>query len=353
LFDKGLVPTNEPFKKLINQGMIQGVIETIHMQKEKVEGVNRFVCADIAAQDENNEYVNIPVHIDYVCDYGSDKSYLNLDSIKKFVDWRPSYADAIFVCGNGTYQNGVFTPTGDAADSHLVTKSEIGKMSKRLFNVVNPDDVVEQYGADTFRMYEMFLGPVEQSKPWNTQGINGVAGFLRKYYELFHNGEDFAVSDAEPTKEEYKILHTVIKKVRTDIERFSLNTCVSGFMEAVNALRKVKCNKSAILQPLTVLLAPFAPHVAEEMWSQLGNEGSVTTVDFPEFNEDYLKEDSVEYPLCINGKKRATATFAADTSKADLEKEAVAHPNIQKHLEGKTVRKVIVVPGRMINIVVG
>jgi leucyl-tRNA synthetase len=202
-------------------------------------------------------------------------------------------------------------------------------------------------------MYEMFLGPVEQSKPWNTQGINGVAGFLRKYYELFHNGEDFAVSDAEPTKEEYKILHTVIKKVRTDIERFSLNTCVSGFMEAVNALRKVKCNKSAILQPLTVLLAPFAPHVAEEMWSQLGNEGSVTTVDFPEFNEDYLKEDSVEYPLCINGKKRATATFAADTSKADLEKEAVAHPNIQKHLEGKTVRKVIVVPGRMINIVVG
>ncbi len=354
LFDKGLVPTNEPFKKLINQGMIQGVIESLHMQKEKVNGVNRFACAGIAAQEEDIAFTQIPIHIDYVRDYGSDNSYLDLNSIKKFVDWRPEYKDAIFDCGNGTYQSGVFTPKSDATDSHLVTHSEVGKMSKSKYNVVNPDDVVEQYGADTFRMYEMFLGPVEQSKPWNTQGINGVASFLRKYYELFYGGgEDFTVSGDEPTKEEYKILHTTIKKVRTDIERFSLNTCVSGFMEAVNGLRKIKCNKSAILEPLTVLLAPFAPHIAEEMWANLGHDTSVTTADYPTFNEDYLKEDSIEYPLAINGKKRATASFPADMSKADLEKAALESADIQKHLEGKTIRKVIVVPGRMINIVVG
>ena len=353
LYDKGLVPTTEPFKKLINQGMIQGVVESVYMRKEKENGVNRFVCAGIAEQEDENNFVKIPVYIDYVRDYGSESSYLDLDSIKKFMDWRPEYKNAVFDCGNGTYQNGIFTAKNEATGSHLLTHSEVGKMSKSKFNVVNPDDVVEQYGADTFRMYEMFLGPVEQSKPWNTQGINGVAGFLRKYYDLFYDGEAWNVSDAEPTKEEYKILHTVIKKVREDIERFSLNTCVSGFMEAVNGLRKAKCNKKAILEPLTVLLAPFAPHIAEEMWHNLGHDTTVNDAAYPDYNEDYLKEDSIEYPLSINGKKRATAVFDAGASKDELEKAALADPNLQKYLEGKTVRKVIVVPKRMINIVVG
>ncbi len=354
LFDKGLVPTVEPFKKLINQGMIQGVIESVYMEKEKTDGVNRFVCAGIAARNDAENYTQIPIHIDYVREYGSDKSYLDIDSIKKFTDWRPEYKDAIFECGNGVYHKGVFTAKDDAAGTHLMTHSEVGKMSKRWYNVVNPDDVVEQYGADTFRMYEMFLGPVEQSKPWDTKGISGVASFLRKYYDLFYDKNDnFTVSDGEPSKDELKVLHTAIKKVRDDIERFSMNTCVSAFMVAVNDLRKMKCNKREILQPLTVLLAPFAPHIAEEMWQQLGNSGTVNDATYPELNEEYLKEDSIEYPLAINGKKRATATFAADASKEEIEKAALAHADLQKHLEGKTVRKVIVVPGRMVNVVVG
>ncbi|MGB1121670.1 MAG: class I tRNA ligase family protein, partial [Saprospiraceae bacterium] len=223
----------------------------------------------------------------------------------------------------------------------------VEKMSKSKYNVVNPDLMVERYGADCFRMYEMFLGPIEQSKPWNTNGIEGVSKFLRKFWALFEN-----ISDAAPTKAEYKILHTGIKRVTEDIERFSLNTCVSSFMVLANELKAAKCTKKGILQDFVVLIAPFAPFTAEELWHKLGNEGTVMDAAYPELNEEYLKEDSFTYPVAINGKMRDKIDLAADTSKEDAEKAALALPKIQKYTEGKTVRKVIVVPKRMINIVV-
>jgi len=355
LHDKGLVPTVEPFKKLINQGMIQGVIELVYMQKEKVEGVNRFVCAAIAEKEADNEFVKIPVHIDFVNDYGLATSHLTMEGVKQFIDWRPEYKDAIFDCGQGSYQSGVFTANGDGTGSHVITASEVGKMSKSKYNVINPDDVIEKYGADCFRMFEMFLGPVEQSKPWDIKGINGVASFLRKYYDLFFTEEDeLLVTEEAATKEELKVLHTAIKKVTDDIQRFSFNTCVSGFMVAVNDLRKLKCHKRAILEPLTVLLAPFAPHVAEHMWRDVfKNEGTINEASFPEFDEKHLKEDSITYPIAINGKTRLTENFSADLSKDEIEKAALALPGLAKYTEGKTIRKVIVVPGRMVNIVVG
>jgi leucyl-tRNA synthetase len=227
-------------------------------------------------------------------------------------------------------------------------------MSKSKYNVINPDDVVEKYGADTFRMYEMFLGPVEQSKPWDTKGIDGVSKFLRKLWSLSHNEEGkYIVTDDEPTKEELKILHTCIKQINQDIERFSFNTCVSAFMVCANGLRSGKCHKRAIIEPLTILVAPFAPHIAEELWHLLGHETSVNVATYPVHKEEYLKEDSITYPICINGKKRATAAFSADSSKEDLEKGALALEEMQHWFEGKTIRKVIVVPNRMINIVVG
>ena len=233
------------------------------------------------------------------------------------------------------------------------THSEVGKMSKRYFNVVNPDDVVEKYGADCFRMYEMFLGPLEHSKPWDTKGIDGVSKFLRRLWNLFYDkNSKFNVSDAAPTPEEFKILHTVIKKINSDIDRFSFNTCISAFMVATNDLKKIGTNKRGILEPLVQLIAPFAPHIAEELWQQLEKEGSVTMADFPQHDEKFLKEDSITYPISINGKKRMTADFPADMSKEELEKSALAMEDLQKWIEGKEIRKVIVVSGRMINVVV-
>ena len=362
LFDKGLVPTREPFKKLINQGMIQGVIEFIYLKKEKTNGKSHFVCAKMAKEMGLTNIAKIPVHVDFIQDYGSTNSYLNLESIQKFMEWRPDYADAIFECSKGVFHQGKFESKGDATEPHLFSHSEVGKMSKRYFNVVNPDDVVEKYGSDCFRMYEMFLGPIEQGKPWDTKGIDGVSKFLRKFWTLYFDNTDdyetadvFAVSDEEPTKAEMKILHTAIKKVNDDIERFSFNTCVSAFMVATNELKKLNCNKRKVLEPLASLIAPFAPHLAEELWNQFGNHASTDSVhhiDFPKTDESYLKEDSFEYPICINGKKRDVATFASDASKEDMEKGALALEAIQKWTEGKTVRKVIVVPKRMINIVV-
>ncbi|RMG80142.1 MAG: leucine--tRNA ligase, partial [Bacteroidetes bacterium] len=356
LFDKGLVPTKEPFRKLINQGMIQGVIENMFMLKEKENGLPKFVCAGLvkAGKYAESEVTKIPVHVDYVQNYGSPDSYMNIESIKKFIEWRPEFKDAIFECTKGIYHKGKFRPHTDATDSHLLTFSEVGKMSKSKYNVINPDDVVERYGADTFRMYEMFLGPIEQSKPWDTNGIDGVSKFLRRFWSLFYdeNGR-FLLSDEAPSKAELKILHATIKKVTEDIERFSFNTCVSAFMVAVNDLRAAKSHKRAILEPLTVLIAPFAPHIAEELWHALGHSESVHTAPFPTFDPAHLKEDSITYPICINGKKRATADFPADASKADLEKAALELEDMHKWLDGKTVRKVIVVPNRMINIVVG
>ena len=355
LYDLGKVPTIEPFKKLINQGMIQGVIEFMYLQKEKVQGVNRFVCASKAnAEMEHTEFVRIPVHIDFVVEYGSDNSYMNRDSIDQFLAWRPEFKDAIFECGNGIYQNGAFKAAGTVDDSHLMTHSEVGKMSKSKFNVINPDDVIEQYGADCFRMYEMFLGPIEQAKPWDTKGIDGVSKFLRRFYGLYFDRENhFIVEDTPAAKEAFKVLHTTLKKVTDDIERFSFNTCVSAFMVASNELKKLDCHSREILEPLAIAIAPFAPHLAEELWHALGHEGSVHHAQFPAVDEQYLKEDAITYPLSINGKKRATIDLPTDLSKEDIEVEALKAEAIQKYLEGKQVRKVIVVPNRMINIVVG
>lgn len=356
LYDKSLVPTKEPFRKLINQGMIQGVIESVYLQKQKENGQYRLIGADILEQEQEmgKDFIAIPVLIDFVSDYGAENSHLTAEGIEQFIQWRPEYAEAIFESAHGVYQKGKFTPKAGKGEMVLPTYSEVGKMSKSKYNVINPDDVIEQYGADCFRLYEMFLGPIEQAKPWDMQGIDGVSKFLRKFWNLFFDrDQNWLVEDKEPTREELKILHSAIKKVTDDVERFSFNTCVSGFMVATNDLRKVKCNKKAILDPMVRLVAPFAPHLAEELWYNMGGEGSVHHATYPELVEDYLKEDSIEYPISINGKKRATAEFPADASKEELEKEAVEIEDIQKWLEGKTIRKVIVVPKRMINIVVG
>lgn len=355
LYDLGLVPQKEYAKKLINQGMIQGVIEYLKLQKEKVDGNSRFVCADIAKKEEEQgvEFANIPIHVDYVKEYGSDKSYVDIDSVKKFLDWRPEYKNAIFECGNGIYQKGIFTPHEEADGTHLMTVSEVGKMSKRYFNVVNPDDVVARYGADCFRMFEMFLGPIEQAKPWNTTSISGTSRFLNNFWRLFYRDGKWLVTDEEATKDEMKVLHTAIKKVTEDVERFAFNTCVSAFMVATNDLNKMKCHKRAVLEPLLILMAPFAVHLSEELWEKMGHDTSVHHAAWPAWDEKWLVEDSVTYPIAINGKTRATVDFPADASKADLEAAAPDIAEVQKYLEGKTIRKIIVVPGRMINIVVG
>ena len=345
LYDLGYVPTPEPFKKLINQGMIQGVIEFLYLSKKESK-VKKFVSADQV--EDANEYARIPVFIDFVSDYGTPDSYLSPDGIDQFVDWRPEYKEAVFVTIDGEFKAGSMPVTFKFA-----THSEVGKMSKRYFNVVNPDDVVEKYGADCFRMYEMFLGPLEHSKPWDTKGIDGVSKFLRRLWSLFYDkNSKFNVIDTAPTPEELKILHTVIKKINSDIDRFSFNTCISAFMVATNDLKKIGANKRGILEPLVQLLSPFAPHVSEELWQQLGKEGSVTMADFPQHDEQFLKEDSITYPISINGKKRMTADFPADMSKEELEKTALAMDDLQKWIEGKEIRKVIVVKGRMINVVV-
>ncbi len=353
LYDKGLVPTKEPYRKLLNQGMIQGVIESIYMQKEKVDGRSRFVCARMAEKEGEEKFVKILVHADQVADHGTPNSHLGLDGVMNFIQWRPEYESAIFECGGGVFQDGVFSPKTGIAEFQFYTSSEVGKMSKSKYNVINPDDVVERYGADCFRIYEMFLGPVEQAKPWDTKGIDGVSKFLRKLWGLFYaeDGEQL-LSDEAPTKEELRALHTCIKKVKEDLERFSFNTCVSGFMICVNELRNLNCSKRAILNPFVRLIAPFGPHIAEELWHVLGHKDSVCMATFPSFNESYLVQDSISYPVSVNGKKRDLVEFPSGLSAQEIEKAALSLESVQKWLEGKSVKKVIVVPGRMINIVV-
>jgi leucyl-tRNA synthetase len=337
LYDLELVPKREYARKLINQGMIQGVIEFIYMEKSD-SADKRFVSADMLDQYPDASWAQIPVHIDFVSDYGLDNSYLSEEGIAQFKEWRPDFARATFITNE---------------EGRMLTHSEVGKMSKSKFNVVNPDDVIARYGTDCFRMYEMFLGPIEQAKPWDTKGIDGVIKFLRRFWGLFFNEQgEFSVSEGAGSKEEMKVLHSTIKKVSEDIERFSFNTCISAFMIATNDLKKLKCNKKAVLQELVVLMAPFAPHITEELWHRLGNEESVHKGSYPVLNEQYLKEDSITYPIAINGKTRATADFPADAAKEDIEQAAREMEDIQKWLEGKTIRKVIVVPKRMVNIVV-
>ncbi|WP_262249037.1 leucine--tRNA ligase [Parapedobacter soli] len=328
LKDMGYVPEEEPFKKLINQGMIQGRSNFVYrVLDEEGRGTNTFVSHGL-----KDNYQTVALHVD-VNIVANDV----LD-LAKFRQFRPDFADAEFILENGKY----------------ICGHEVEKMSKSKYNVVNPDDIIEQYGADTLRMYEMFLGPLEQSKPWNTNGIEGVFKFLRKFWKLFHDeGGDFSVSDGEPTKAEWKALHKIIKKVEDDIERFSFNTSVSSFMICVNDLTDLKCNKRAILQELCIVLHPYAPHITEELWSLLGNApGTLSYASYPIFNPDYLVENEFSYPISVNGKTRLNMTLPLDLEQADVEKAVLANEDIQRYLDGKPVRKVIYVKGRIVNVVV-
>ena len=320
LFDLGLICKDEPFQKLINQGMIQGRSNFVY----RVIGTNQFVSYGLKDQYKTQE-IHVDVNI-------VSNDILDLD---KFRAWMPDFANAEFILEDGKY----------------ICGWAVEKMSKSMFNVVNPDDIVENYGADTLRLYEMFLGPLEQSKPWDTNGIDGVHRFLKRLWGLFFKGDDVNVSDAEPTAEEYKTLHKTIKKVTSDIENFSFNTAISAFMICVNELNSAKCNKRAILEPLVVLLAPFAPHVAEELYHVLGNEGTVCDAAFPKHDEKYLAENTVKYPISFNGKVRFTLELAADLNPKQVEEIALANEQTAKYLDGKAIKKVIVVPKKIVNVV--
>jgi leucyl-tRNA synthetase len=328
LKDMGKVVEEEPFKKLINQGMIQGRSNFVYRLIDDMgKGTNTFISHGLI-----KNYKTYPLHVDVNI---VENDVLNLNKFKEF---RPEFANAEFILENGKYICGV----------------EVEKMSKSKFNVVNPDDLIERYGADTLRMYEMFLGPLEQSKPWNTNGIEGVFKFLRKFWRLFHDADwNFNVNDAEPTKAELKSLHKIIRKVEEDIERFSFNTSVSSFMIAVNELTDLKCNKRAILQNMVVILEPYAPHISEELWVLLGNEaGTLSYATYPKFNPAYLVEDEFSYPVSFNGKMKTNVSLSLSLDVKQIEEAILAHHDVQKYLDGKTPKKVIVVKGRIVNLVI-
>ncbi|WP_231425081.1 leucine--tRNA ligase [Pedobacter sp. Leaf250] len=328
LKDLGYIKEEEPFKKLINQGMIQGRSNFVYrINDADGKPTNTYVSAGL-----RKEYKTSALHVD-VNIVENDTLDLN-----KFKAWREEYANAEFILEGGKYICGV----------------EVEKMSKSKFNVVNPDDLIERYGADTLRMYEMFLGPLEQSKPWNTNGIEGVFKFLRKFWRLFHNEAwEFSVSDAEPTKAELKTLHKIIKKVQDDIERFSFNTSVSSFMIAVNELTDLKCNKRSILQDMVILLSSYAPHICEELWVQLGNgAGSLSYTAFPTFNPEHLVEDEFAYPVSINGKMKMNLNLSLTLAQAEAEAILLADEQFTKYLDGKLPKKIIFVKGKIINVVV-
>ncbi len=320
LFDMGFLNFEEPFKKLINQGMIQGRSNFVY----RVKGSNKFVSFGL-----RKEYDVDPLHVDVNI---VSNDILDTEAFKA---WRPDFADAEFILEEGKYHCG----------------SEVEKMSKSKYNVVNPDDIIEKYGSDTFRMYEMFLGPLEQFKPWNTNGIDGVYKFLRKFYNLFHEGDEFKVVDEAATKAELKALHATIKKITHDLDNYVFNTSVSQFMIVTNELQALKCRKREILEQLVVLIAPYAPHIAEELWAKLGHETSVTVATYPAFNEQYLVEDEKLYPIMINGKKRAEIKVAATLSKDEIQKIALEQEAVIRWTEGKAPKKVIVVPNKIVNIV--
>ncbi|MES2732209.1 MAG: leucine--tRNA ligase [Bacteroidota bacterium] len=322
LYDLGSVPEKEPFKKLINQGMIQGRSNLVY----RVNGTNQFVSYHLREQ-----YETTALHVDVNI---VDNDVLNLNAFK---NWRTDFEDAEFILEDGKYLCG----------------HEVEKMSKSKYNVVNPDDIIERFGADTLRLYEMFLGPLEQFKPWNTNGIDGSFKFLRKLWRLFHDeAGNLAVSDEAPTSEEWKVLHRTIHKVEEDIERHAFNTTVSTFMICVNELTTLKCHKRAILQEIVILLSPYAPHMAEELWQLLGNKDSITYATYPVFKPEYLVESIFEYPISVNGKVRAKITFSLDTTPAEIEKSVLASEHVQKWLEGKQPKKVIVVPKKIVNVVI-
>ena len=322
LFDYGYIKDDEPFAKLINQGMIQGRSNFVY----RIKNTNTFV-----SYSKKDSYDTTEIHVDVNL---VENDILDTDRFRR---WQPEFADAEFVVdADGKYRCGW----------------AVEKMSKSMYNVVNPDDIVERYGADTLRLYEMFLGPVEQSKPWDTKGIDGVHRFLKRLWALVYDAHgNLLLDDRQPTEEELKTLHKTIKKITYDIENFSFNTSVSAFMICVNELSTAKCSKRAIIEPLAVILAPFAPHIAEEIYSLCGNSTTVCDAAFPQCDERHLVEATVKYPVSFNGKVRFTLDLPADTSVEEVEKSALAHDETQKWLQGKAVRKVIVVPRKIVNIV--
>jgi leucyl-tRNA synthetase len=322
LFDIGLVCKDEPFKKLINQGKIQGRSSFVY----RIKGSNKYVSYNL-----RKEYDTSALHVDINI---VDNDILDTEAFKK---WMPDYAKAEFILEDGKY----------------ICGSEIEKMSKSKHNVQNPDELINKYGADTFRLYEMFLGPLEHHKPWDTKGIEGVFRFIKKLWRLFHDeNNNFIVSDEKPTKEEFKILHKTIKKVSNDIERFSFNTVVSTFMICVNELTEIKCNKREILSDITILISSFAPHIAEELWSLLGNNESITKAEFPKLINEYLVESTFNYPVSFNGKMRFKIELAKDMAKDEIEKTVLNAEEAQKWIVGKKPRKIIIVPNKIINIVI-
>lgn len=321
LYDLGYVCEPEPFKKLINQGMIQGRSNFVY----RIQGTNTFVSCGLKNQYDTTEiHVNVNIVHNDVLD------------LEAFKSWMPEFADAEFILEDGKY----------------ICGWAVEKMSKSMFNVVNPDDIIEEFGADTLRLYEMFLGPLEAHKPWDTQGIDGVFKFLKKFWRLYVNDDQLIVTDEEPTKEELKVLHKTIKKIESDIENFSFNTSVPAFMIATNELTALKCNKKAVLEPLIVTLAPYAPHIAEELWHRLGHAGSVNETVFPKWEEKYLTEDSFDYPVSFNGKVRFKLNMSLAATNSDIEAAVLAAPETAKYLDGKPVKKMIIVPKKIINIVI-
>ncbi|MBP7173826.1 MAG: leucine--tRNA ligase [Cloacibacterium sp.] len=420
LKDRGYINQDEPFQKLINQGMILGMSAFVYklhpdypsdikfdlkdleinfpnnlfVSKKIANSVLNYkkTVADLAFKDDFKEggldfYYNSIEAPKELLDLGGlyfnalkklnpntpeidiledvlflgDIQSLHVDvsllkgtsdelDIEKFKQWRAEFNDAEFILDNGELYDSNSSPSGRSGGAYI-TEREVEKMSKSKYNVVNPDDIAEEYGADCLRLYEMFLGPLEQSKPWNTQGLSGVYGFLKKFYNLYFDGDAFSVSDEEPTKEELKVLHTLIKKFMFDIQNFSFNTSVSQFMIAVNELQKLKCNKRKILEPLAIVISPYAPHICEELWSLLGHKNSIEFEPFPKFDEKYLVEDEIEYPVSFNGKMRFKIPLSADLKVQEIEEIVTKDEKVLQILEGKQPKKIIVVPKKIINIV--
>jgi leucyl-tRNA synthetase len=332
LYDTGVSCEDEPFKKLINQGMIQGRSNFVYRIKTSANSVTETTSVPtFVSHGLKDKYDTTEIHVDVnivsndVLDTG------------KFKAWRPEYANAEFILEDGKY----------------VCGWAVEKMSKSMFNVVNPDDIVEKYGADTLRLYEMFLGPLEQSKPWDTNGIDGVFRFLKKLWTLFYgNKGEWSVTDEAPSDEELKIIHKLIKKVTFDIEHFSFNTSVSAFMICVNELTTLKCNKRSILEKLLVTLSPFAPHISEELWHKLGKTTTICDAKWIACEEKYLTEDTVNYAISFNGKTRFNIKFPLRATNEEIEKSVLEHEHAARWLEGKIPEKIIIVPGKIVNVVI-
>jgi len=355
LHDRGFISFDEPFKKMINQGMILGRSSFVYRIGAK-GGNPVFASKDMLDVFFNGNTFNsesthpavselLTGDFFYVNLNGPQALYADISLVDNdvldeegFKNWLPEYKNAIFVRNS---------------EGKYICGSEVEKMSKSKYNVQTPDELVDKFGADTLRCYEMFLGPVEQSKPWDTKGINGVHNFLRKLWRLYHNGENvFTLSEEAATKAELKVLHKTIKRINDDLNRFSWNTVVSTCMIAVNELTDLKCNKRSILEPLAILVSPYAPHIAEELWERLGHSESITIAAWPALNEQHLQDDAFEYPVSFNGKTRYFVTMPIDATPADVQAAALAHEKAAHWLEGKEPKKIIVVPKRIVNVVV-